>query len=127
MKDWEKNIPDGEKANANTLIQKELGMFEEQKDQNVWNKEHHEHDKVTDVGMNQISQGIRGQYKEYGFCFKYLGSHCGSQTGEGVGGFCNYFRVFVNMSEGTEGRAINHQCRQYPLYTTLSFEELKVR
>lgn len=24
MKDWEKNIPDGEKANANTLIQKDL-------------------------------------------------------------------------------------------------------
>lgn len=44
MKDWEKNIPDGEKANAITLYQKEVGMFEEQKDQNVWNKEHHEHD-----------------------------------------------------------------------------------
>lgn len=72
MKDWE-NIPDGEKANANTLIQKELGMCEEQKDENVWNKEHHEHDKVTDVGMNPISQGIRGQYKESGFYFKYNG------------------------------------------------------
>lgn len=49
MKDWEKNIPDGEKANANTLIKKELDMFEELEcmfeDQNVWNKEHREHER----------------------------------------------------------------------------------
>lgn len=45
MKDWEKNIPDGEKAIANILIEKGFGMFEDQKDQYIWNKEHHEHDR----------------------------------------------------------------------------------
>jgi len=54
MKDWEKNTPDGEKANANTLIQKELGIFEEQI-RMYGIKGTMSMIEVKDVGMNQIS------------------------------------------------------------------------